>query len=140
VWVSGDDGWQGRSSFTFAGDDGAWGEKEQVDERLATLDLAAHVVDVLEEREVRPVEAVLPRRVERRQLGHDARGGPLGAPNKVDARLDGVGGELLHGALADAAGAADKNGDEARRETLGDAGVGRPHLLEGDHAESFLAL
>jgi hypothetical protein len=126
-------GERGIGVLTPAGNHGARREKEQVDVGLPVLDLPADVVDVLEQRQVRPDEAVRPARVERRQLGRDARGGPLGAADKVDARLDGVLGELLHSALADAAGAADEDGYEARRETLRNAVVGGPHLLEGDH-------
>ncbi len=118
---------------TFAGDHGAGREEEQVDLGLAVLDLAADVVDVAEQREVSADEEVPPGRVEGAQLDQDARCSSLRAADKVDARLDGVLGKLLHGGLPDAAGAADKDGDEARGETLWDARIGGAHLLEGDH-------
>ena len=118
---------------TFAGDHGAGREEEQVDQELAALDLAADVVDVPEQREVGADEEVPPGRVERPQLEQDARRGSFRAADKVDARLDGVLGKLLHGGLPDAAGAADEDGDEARGEALRDPRIGGAHLLESNH-------
>lgn len=104
------------------------------------LNLPGDVVDVLEQGEISPDEVVLPGRADGLQLSCDAAGRPLRAADEADARLDGVPGELLHGGLADAAGATDKDGDEPRRQALGDERVRRPHLLERHHLGELATL
>lgn len=121
--------------FTFACEQGSWCEKEEVDVGLLPLNFAANIVDVLQQGQVALDEAVFPARVKRGQLGREASGGLLGAAEEVDPRLDGVLDELAHGGLADAAGAAGEDCHHACRKALGDAAVGGPHLLEGDHIE-----
>lgn len=108
-------------------------ENQEIDRLLFALDVPADIVHGADQAGVSLDEEVLALGVQRLAFGRDAISGFLRAPDEIDARLAGMLGELLQRRFADAAGGADEDGDETRRESGGDAGVRGLYVFERDH-------
>lgn len=131
-WMDGEGG--GVDIFTCSAVEGEVpaAQHHEIDFLLFRLDLVAHFVHVGEQAHIAGDEVISPRRVQILQLLGDARAGRFAPPDKVDGRAVCVLDEVLEGALADAAGGADKDGDGAG-ECGADVGVGGADITDLDH-------
>lgn len=102
-------------------------QKQQIHSFLFTLDIATHIINRLEQANIRSDEAVLALTVQNLAFRGDALASFLRATDKVDARLQGVFCKLFQRCFANAAGCAYEDGNESCWEDCGDAGVGGLH-------------
>ena len=108
-------------------------QEQEIDGLFFTLDIPADVVHSADQAGVCLDENVLAVGVQRLAFAYDAISGFLRAADEINAGLGNMLGELLQRHLADPARRTSKDGDKARREGGGDAGIGGLDFCEGHH-------
>ncbi len=119
--------------LTDTGQQGAAGEEEEVDGRLAGLDVAASLVDVGEKTDVVPEIVILALWIEPLELGLHTGALCFAASEEVNAWLACALDQVPERRLADAARCADEDGDKPGRQTSRDSGVRFSDGLQRNH-------
>ncbi|RYC65403.1 hypothetical protein CHU98_g798 [Xylaria longipes] len=107
--------------------------KEDVDDRKLLLDLAAHIIDVLQQAHISTYEFEVAVGAELSALVHNAIGGLLGPADDDDFRRAGISGKGLQTVFADTTGAAHEDGYETRGQRGRDTLIRGDAIREGDH-------